>query len=59
MAKERKIILPHGCNKMLKELTGYSEITIRHALRGNEGVKNEAKQIIRKRALEIGGVYSR
>ena len=59
MKKEKKIIIPHGGNKKLKEITGFSELTIRLALRGYEGVGQDTKTLIRKRALEIGGVYAR
>lgn len=59
MARERRILIPHGANKLLVELTGFSTVTVRHALRGYDGVTKEAREVIRKKALEIGGTYVR
>ena len=59
MPKERRIILPKGGNKQLQELTGCSENTVRYALLGNRGGREDLKTLIRKRAIEIGGVYAR
>ena len=59
MSKQRRIILPKGGNKQLQELTGCCENTVRYALLGNTGGREDLKALIRKRALEIGGVYAR
>lgn len=57
MKKPKEILVPHGVKIRLKESTGYSEVTIRHALKGF--TDTEASKIIRKRALEMGGVLTR
>lgn len=59
MARERRILIPHGANKLLVELTGYSTVTVRNALKGFDCVTKEARMVIRKKALEIGGCYTR
>lgn len=50
----KEILVPHGVKAKLKEVTGYSEVTIRYALRG--ALDTEPAVLIRKRAMEYGGV---
>lgn len=57
MKKKREILMPHGGKKKLKESTGYSEVTVKFALRGV--IDGKAADLIRKRALELGGVMGR
>ena len=54
MRKPKEILVPHGVKIKLKESTGYSEVTIRFALKGF--TDTESSKLIRKRALEMGGV---
>lgn len=56
-AREKEIIVKHGMVKKLAQITGYSESTIRHSLRGYEGVSKPKRSLIRQRAIEYGGVY--
>lgn len=49
--------MPHGTKIKLKESTGYSEVTIRFALKGL--LETDASKLIRKRALELGGVLAK
>ena len=57
MSKLKEILVPHGVKARLKQSTGCSEVTIRFALRGV--MDTEKSRLIRKRALEFGGVYGR
>lgn len=57
MKKRKEILMPHGGKTRLKKLTGYSEVTVKFALRGV--IEGEAADLIRKRALEIGGVMAK
>jgi hypothetical protein len=57
MSKLKEILVPHGVKARLKADTGCSEVTIRFALRGV--IDTEKSKLIRKRALEFGGVYGR
>lgn len=55
MVRLKEILMPHGMKARLKESTGCSEVTIRFALRGV--IDTEKSRLIRKRAIEMGGVY--
>jgi hemerythrin superfamily protein len=57
MKRLKEILVPHGVKAKLKQATGHSEVTIRHALRGS--VDTEVTRLIRKRAMEYGGVYTK
>lgn len=57
MAKNKVILMPHGGVKKLAKDTGLSEPTVRWALRG--AVESNNATLIRKRALEFGGVLSK
>ena len=57
MKKLKTIILPHGGMTKLKKSTGAAESTCRNALRGV--VDTAYSQLIRKRALELGGVLAK
>lgn len=57
MRKQKEILVPHGMKARLKKDTGYSETTIKFALRG--AIDTEIAKTIRKRALEMGGVLAR
>lgn len=58
--REKEIIVKHGTVKRLSEDTGYSETTVRHALRGYDWVGKDKRILIRKRAItEYGGAYAR
>ena len=54
MARLKEILVPHGVKARLRADTGCSEVTIRFALRG--AIDTEKSKLIRKRALEMGGV---
>lgn len=54
MARLKEILVPHGVKARLREDTGCSEVTIRFALRG--AIDTDKSKLIRKRALEMGGV---
>lgn len=56
MSREMKIIMPYGGVKKVEKSTGFSKPTIRWALRGYAETKSA--KLIRKRALELGGVLS-
>ena len=55
MRKLREIIMPHGMRTKLQKDTGISGTTIRLALKGV--IDTEASRLVRKRAIEMGGVY--
>lgn len=57
MSRLKEILVPHGVKAKLKQATGHSEVTIRYALRGS--VDTEVTRLIRKRAMEYGGVYTK
>lgn len=57
MKRQREILMPHGTKIKLKESTGYSEVTIRFALKGL--LETDASKLIRKRAMEMGGVLAK
>lgn len=57
MAKLKEILVPHGVKIKLKESTGYSEVTIRFALKGY--TDTDASRLIRKRAMEMGGALAK
>ena len=57
MVRLKEILVPHGMKARLKESTGCSEVTIRSALRGV--IDTDKARLIRKRAIEMGGVYGR
>lgn len=57
MRKLREILVPHGMKARLKKDTGYSETTIKFALRGV--IDTDIAMTIRKRALEMGGALAR
>ena len=57
MKGKKTIILPHGAMTKLVKSTGAAESTCRNALRGV--VDTELAMLIRKRALELGGVISK
>lgn len=57
MKGKKTIILPHGAMTKLVKSTGAAESTCRNALRGV--VDTEYARLIRKRALELGGVMAR
>lgn len=54
MARLKEILVPYGVKARLKADTGCSEVTIRFALRG--AIDTDKSKLIRKRALEMGGV---
>lgn len=53
----KTIIMPHGSMQKLVKSTGAAECTCRNALRGV--VDTELSRLIRKRALELGGVMAK
>lgn len=53
----RRIILPHGGMQRLVKSTGSAESTCRNAIRGF--VETDLAMLIRKRALELGGVLAK
>ena len=55
--KEKTIIMPHGGMKRLVMSTGAAESTCKNAIRGISNT--EYAKMIRKRALELGGVLAR
>lgn len=55
--KERTIIMPHGGMKKLVQSTGAAESTCKNAIRGIS--TTEYAKLIRKRALELGGVMAK
>jgi hypothetical protein len=55
--KEKTIIMPHGGMQRLVKSTGSAECTCRNALRGVSNT--ELAMLIRKRALELGGVIAK
>lgn len=57
MKTKKTIILPHGGMTRLVKSTGAAESTCRLALRGV--TKTEYSELIRKRALELGGVMAK
>jgi hypothetical protein len=54
MGKLKEILVPYGVRKKLKDSTGHAECTIRFALKGFSDT--ESAKLIRKRAMEMGGV---
>lgn len=54
MGKLKEILMPHGMKVQLQKSTGVSGTTIRFALKGV--IDTEASRLVRKRALEMGGV---
>lgn len=57
MEKLKTIIMPHGLNKKLREITGASETSVTNALRG--AYRTELAMRIRKEAIALGGMYAR
>ena len=55
--KLKTIVMPHGKMKMLVKSTGAAEQTCKNAIRGISCT--DYAQMIRKRALELGGVMAR
>ena len=55
--KVKTIIMPYGGMQRLVKSTGSAESTCRNALRGV--VDTELAALIRKRALELGGVMAK
>ena len=51
MARLNEIIVPHGSVRALAKDTGFSEITVRHALKGVTSSTNA--YMIRKRAMDF------
>lgn len=51
MARLNEIIVPHGSVRALAKDTGFSEITVRHALKGVTSSPNA--YMIRKRAMDF------
>jgi len=55
--KLKTIVMPHGGMKKLVQSTGAAEQTCKNAIRGISDT--DYAKMIRKRALELGGVMAR